>query len=63
MPKTINLTVELSDDEAMALAQFIKRLTFTSIIERTSDQAEAASAHNAFFALTASLRESGYDPR
>lgn len=63
--KTVTFTVELDDDHAWHLAQFLKRVSFTTC-ERHSDPTDKKEPHYMIAALETvrhSLAEAGYSPR
>ena len=60
---TINLNLELTDDQALALAQFVKRCGWKEWRENAVDDDEAAMMRQAFDQLSKSLRDGGYSPR
>ncbi len=65
MSAPITITVELTKEEAIALAQFVKRCHFGTC-ERLSDPArkeEPQQMMDAIIAVQRSLREAGYSPR
>ena len=49
--------------EAQALAQFIKRVTFSGVHECAMDDAEAYDALGGLNAVRAALADGGFDPR
>lgn len=61
--KDIEMKFYLSDDQAIALAQMLKRLTFTHYQELSSDTAELSDMMTACYKLADELRYNGIDPR
>ena len=59
----MNLTIELTDDQAYALSQFVKRVGWTEWRQNAVDDAEAYLIRDAFGQLARSLAEYGYSPR
>jgi hypothetical protein len=62
---TVKFTVELDDDHALALAQFLKRAHFGTC-ERLSDPTrkdEPQLMMNALCTVQRALAQSGYNPR
>lgn len=55
--------VELSADQAEALAQFCKRVSFSDLKALSSGESEAYEMLDAIDRLRASLAEAGYNPR
>ena len=60
---TMNLTLELTDDQAYALAQFVKRCGWTEWRQNAVDDDEAYLIRDAFDQLARALRDGGYSPR
>ena len=60
---TMTLTIELTDDQAYALAQFVKRCGWTEWRQNAVDDAEAYLIRDAFDQLARALRDGGYSPR
>lgn len=54
---------ELSDGEAHALAQFVKRIGWSEIRENAADETEAYVMRDALAALRRGLAEAGFAPR
>jgi hypothetical protein len=61
MNKTI--TVELGNEQAWALAQFVKRVAWVDIRGCATDSDEAYTMVDAIEKLRVSLSEAGYSPR
>lgn len=55
--------VELSADQAEALAQFCKRVSFSDLKSLASGESEAYDMLDAVDKLRAALAEVGYNPR
>ena len=62
-PKHIQLNVELTDEQAWDLAQFLKRVTFSGFEARAVDEDEAYRMQAAAGAVRRALAEAGYEPR
>ncbi len=63
--KTVAVNLELTEDQAWALAQFVKRAHFGTC-ERLSDPTDKEEPQlmmNALLVIQRALRESGYAPR
>ena len=60
---TMNLILELTDDQAYALSQFVKRCGWTEWRQNAVDDAEAYLMRDAFDQLAAALKDGGYSPR
>ncbi|MBV6322143.1 hypothetical protein [Duganella violaceipulchra] len=63
MKMTLNLNVRVTPAEAMALAQFVKRVGWTEFIANAVDEDEAYDIRDAIYALQDALAEEGYAPR
>jgi hypothetical protein len=59
----MNFNFELTDDQAYALAQFVKRCGWTEWRQNAVDDAEAYLMRDAFDQLAAALKDGGYSPR
>ena len=59
----VTLHLELSDENAWALAQFLKRLGFSDCRELAVSEEEAWQMIRAAEAVRAALAEQGYAPR
>lgn len=59
----LNLQCELSQDQASALAQLIKRVAWSSLRENAIDDDEAYVMQQALEQIRRSLVEHGIDPR
>ena len=59
----VTITCELSDDQALALAQFVKRVGWSEFRTNAVDDNEAAMIRSAVDALQKALVEAGYAPR
>lgn len=62
-PQFIDIRSRLSQEEASALAQLVKRITFSDVRQNASDEAEAYLMLDALNEVRKALREAGYDPR
>jgi hypothetical protein len=60
---TVTVTTELTDSQAMALAQFVKRLTWSEMRACAVDDDEAWVMKDAIQALQTSLADAGFSPR
>lgn len=60
---TVTVTTELTDSQAMALAQFVKRLTWSEIRDCAVDDDETWLMKDAIQALQKSLADAGFSPR
>jgi hypothetical protein len=61
--KDITITVTLSDSEAWAYAQFLKRVCFSDYEQRATSQHEGSTMVGAGEKIREALREQGYAPR
>lgn len=59
----ITITVELTDEQAWQLAQFIKRSTFDQFRANAMNDEEAYTMIAAIELVAESLREKGFAPR
>ena len=59
----MNFNLELTDNQALALAQFVKRVGWTEWRQNAVDDAEAYLMRDAFDQLAAALKDGGYSPR
>jgi hypothetical protein len=53
----------LDDSEALALAQFVKRVGWSEIRQNAVDDAEAYEIRDALGRIALTLAEGGYEPR
>ena len=60
---TVTVTTELTDSQAMALAQFVKRLTWSEMRACAVDEDETWVMKDAIQALQKSLADVGFSPR
>lgn len=60
---TVTVTTELTDSQAMALAQFVKRLTWSEMRACAVDDDETWVMKDAIQALQKSLTDAGFSPR
>ncbi len=63
MERTVIVTCTLSDDEALALAQFLKRMGLDDYRKLSIDSDEAWTMLDAGERLRAALAAAGYTPR
>lgn len=63
MNTPITVTCELSQAQALALAQFVKRVGWSEFRTNATDDDEAALIRSAVDVLQKSLAEAGYAPR
>jgi hypothetical protein len=61
--KLVTLTVMLSEQEALALAQLLTRVSGQGLRQNAADDAEARTMRSACDAVRAELAHSGYSPR
>ena len=59
----ITVTVELTDEQAQALAQYLKRYIWTDVRQSAASDEEAYLMRDAFNAVRHSLADVGYSPR
>lgn len=62
-PSFIDIHPRFSQEEALALSQLVKRITFSDVRQNALDEAEAYLMLDALNEVQKSLREAGYDPR
>ncbi len=60
---TMDMHLELTDDQAYALSQFVKRVGWQEWRQNAVDDDEAALMREAFGQLARALAEHGYAPR
>lgn len=63
MPNTVRITVELEDNEAWELAQFVKRSTWEQYRACAVDDDEADVIRTAIVKLEQGLHAAAYRPR
>lgn len=63
MPEEITISVPLTPKEALAYAQFLKRVTFGDYRGNAVDKDEAYTMVDAGEKIRAALAEKGYAPR
>jgi len=63
MDNTVSVLTELSDAQALALAQLVKRVGWQEVRVNAVDDDEAYLMREALSALQKGLSESGYAPR
>jgi hypothetical protein len=61
--KDVTITATLSDEQACAFAQFLKRVCFSDYEQRATSQAEAYTMVGAGEEIREALKEHGYAPR
>jgi hypothetical protein len=61
--KNVPITATLSDEQAWAFAQFLKRVCFSDYEHSAASQAEAYTMLGAGERIREALREQGYAPR
>jgi len=62
--KTINLSLQnLTNRQIWALAEFVKRVRFTDMQNRSADEQEAEDMRIAFVELREALAKQGFEPR
>lgn len=59
----ITITVTLSDEQAWAFAQFLKRVCFSDYQQRSTSQTETNTMVGAGEKIREALRTQGYAPR
>ncbi len=60
---SVTITAQLTDPQALALAQFVKRVGWSEFRTNAVDDDEARLIRAAVDVLMAGLREAGYAPR
>ena len=63
MSDQVKVLIELEAAQALALAQFVKRVGWTEIRQNAVDDDEAYEMRTALGFLANALREAGYAPR
>ncbi|HGM5391990.1 TPA: hypothetical protein ACKP07_004931 [Serratia marcescens] len=63
MSAIVTVTTELTQSQALALAQFVKRLTWSEIQACAVDENETYEMRDAVNILQKSLAEAGFSPR
>jgi hypothetical protein len=61
--KMVVFTVQMDQDMAQALAQFLKRVSFSEMRQNAVDDAEAYDMRDGLYQVGKALQEVGYDPR
>jgi len=61
--KMVTFTVELTSFQAEALAQFVKRVTWSEIRQNATGDDEADEMQISLMLVQTALREAGYAPR
>jgi hypothetical protein len=62
-PAPVTITAELTDAEAMAFAQFLKRVGWREFRENSVNEAEAYLMRDAGDKIRTALADAGYAPR
>jgi hypothetical protein len=62
-PAPISLHIELTQNEANQLAQFLKRMGLSDYRAKAQTDSDAYTMQDAAERLRASLADAGYDPR
>jgi dissimilatory sulfite reductase (desulfoviridin) alpha/beta subunit len=63
MNTPVTVTLELSDSQALALAQFVKRVGWSEFRSNAVDDVEAREIRSAVDQLQHALADAGYAPR
>jgi len=63
MEKSIVITVEMSEDQAEAYSQFLKRVSFTDYHQLAASDAEAYAMQEAGERIRKELANNGFNPR
>jgi hypothetical protein len=63
MDKQVSIDLQLSDTEAMALAQFVKRVGWTEVRANAASDQEGYDVRDALNLLQTALADAGYAPR
>jgi hypothetical protein len=63
MANEVEVSLSLTSQEAMALAQYVRRVVPDDCRQRAGDEAEADAMYDAFLAVSKALLEAGYAPR
>jgi len=63
MTPKVQIHLELTDEQALALAQLIKRIPWTTLRENAKDAEEAYLMHDALCTVQWAMAEAGYEPR
>lgn len=63
MTATVTVTTELTQNQALALAQFVKRLTWSEMRACAIDEDETWVIKDAISELQKALAEAGFSPR
>lgn len=61
--KMVTFNVQINDELAEGLAQFLKRVGWSEIRQNAADDVEACIMRDALDQVRKSLQEVGYDPR
>lgn len=63
MDTPVTVSMALTDDQALALAQFVKRVGWSEFRNNAVDDNEAATIRSAVEVLQKALADAGYAPR
>ena len=63
IPVTVTVTLELTDRKAYALAQFVKRLSWSGMAACASSEEETYDIRDGIDLLQRALADAGYAPR
>ena len=63
MSKIITVTLEINEDEAWALAQFVKRVGWSEMLQNAQDDEEAYLIRSGIVAVQTALAAAGFSPR
>ena len=63
MDERVRLDIELTDEQAWDLSQFLKRVLFSDFRARAKDEDEAYRMQSAAGVVRRALAEAGYEPR
>lgn len=63
MPESVKITLQLSDDEAWALAELCKRIGWTELRALSKDNTECILMQDAIAKLCLELSANGISPR
>lgn len=59
----LNITVELTNNQALALAQFVKRVPLSDLRSNAQDEEDAYVMQGALEQVRKALSEQGFNPR
>lgn len=60
---TVQVALELTEDQALALAQFLKRIGYSDIRTLSVDGSEAHTMRAALYSVQRAVNHAGFDPR